>query len=85
MEEPQLIRISKFLSKYLRHEPESLGITLEPGGWVSVEVLLQAAAAHGMPLTRAELEEVVARNDKQRVAFDETGCASVQIRGTACL
>lgn len=73
MEESQLIRISKFLSKHLRHEPESLGITLEPGGWVSLDVLLRAAAAHGMPLTRAELEEVVARNDKQRFAFDETG------------
>jgi putative RNA 2'-phosphotransferase len=73
MEDSQLIRISKFLSKYLRHEPERLGITLELGGWVSVDVLLRAAAAHGVPLTRAELEEVVARNDKQRFAFDETG------------
>src|SRR5262245_58830530 len=73
MEESQLIRISKFLSKYLRHEPELLGITLEPGGWVSVDVLLQAAAAHGMPLTRDQLKEVVACNDKQRFAFDETG------------
>ncbi len=41
---------------------------LEPGGWAPVDALL---AASGM--TRAELEEVVARNDKQRFAFDATG------------
>jgi putative RNA 2'-phosphotransferase len=73
MEESELIRISKFLSKHLRHQPERLGLTLVPGGWVSVEELLRAAAAHGVPLTRQELEEVVARNDKQRFSFDETG------------
>ena len=28
------VTVSKFMSKYLRHEPETLGLTLEPGGWV---------------------------------------------------
>ncbi len=73
MEESRLIRISKFLSKYLRHDPEALSITLEPGGWIDVATLLRAAAARGMAITRAELDEVVARNDKQRFAFDESG------------
>ncbi len=68
-----LVRTSKFLSKYLRHAPDTLGLTLEPGGWVGVEELLAAAARRGMPLSRAELEEVVARNSKQRFSFDETG------------
>lgn len=35
--------------------------------------LLEALAAHGHPISRAELEAVVAGNDKQRFAFDETG------------
>ncbi len=73
MDEARLVRASKYLSKHLRHQPERLGLTLAPGGWVEVAALLAACAAHGMPLTRAELDEVVARNNKQRFAYDETG------------
>jgi len=73
MERERLIRTSKFLSKHLRHEPQRLGLTLEPGGWVAVADLLQGCARAGMPLTREELQEVVAGNDKQRFAFDDTG------------
>lgn len=69
----QQIRVSKFLSKHLRHEPEQLGLLLAPGGWVEVAVLLRACAEHRFPLTRAELEAVVARSDKQRFSFDATG------------
>jgi putative RNA 2'-phosphotransferase len=69
----RLVRASKFLSKYLRHAPDKLGLTLAPGAWVSVAALLAAAARHGMPLTRAELDEVVARNNKRRFSYDETG------------
>lgn len=73
MEEARLVRTSKFLSRHLRHEPEGLGLELGPGGWVSVDALLTGCAAKGMSLTRAELEEVVARNSKQRFSFDESG------------
>lgn len=73
MDERQLVRTSKFLSKYLRHQPQALGLALEAGGWVRVDDLLAAAARHGMPLSRPELAEVVARNNKQRFAFDEHG------------
>ena len=44
-----------------------------PGGWVEVHALLAASARKGFRIDRAELEEVVARNDKKRFAFDETG------------
>src|SRR5690348_4971121 len=73
MEESQLVKISKFLSKYLRHGPERLGLSLQPGGWVEVDALLAACARHGFPVTREGLEEVVARNNKQRFAFDQSG------------
>lgn len=65
--------LSKFLSRHLRHRPEALGLTLQEGGWVAVADLLAACAAHGRPLTRPELAELVENNDKQRFAFDETG------------
>ncbi len=73
MEEARLVKISKYLSKHLRHEPERLGLTLEPGGWVAVADLLAACDAHGFPVSRAELDEVVADNSKQRFSFDAAG------------
>ncbi|HVF57699.1 MAG TPA: RNA 2'-phosphotransferase [Pyrinomonadaceae bacterium] len=73
MDNERLIKISKYLSKHLRHQPERLGLELAPGGWVEVDRLLGSCAAHNVLITRAELEEVVARNDKQRFSFDETG------------
>jgi putative RNA 2'-phosphotransferase len=70
---PRHVRVSKYLSLHLRHHPERLGLTLGAGGWVAVDQLLDACARDGFPITRAELEEVVATNDKQRYSFDETG------------
>lgn len=67
------VRISKYLAKHLRHQPERIGLTLDRHGWVGVEELLGAAAAHGFPFSRQELEQVVAENDKQRYALDTAG------------
>ena len=73
MNEARTVRISKYLSKHLRHAPERIGLTLEPGGWVGVEYLLAACARQNMSLTRDELNEVVQNNNKQRFGFDPTG------------
>ena len=70
---PRLVTVSKFMSKYLRHEPEALGLVLEPGGWVFVDDLLDGAADVGFRISRAELDQVVADNDKRRFSFDESG------------
>lgn len=67
------IHISKFLSLVLRHKPETIGVRLEDGGWIEVETLLNACAAHQFPLTREELRAVVTGNDKQRFAFSDNG------------
>lgn len=72
MDKTRHVKISKYLSKYLRHSPERLGLTLAPGGWVGVDELLDACAVDQFPVTRSELEEVVATSDKQRFSFDET-------------
>jgi putative RNA 2'-phosphotransferase len=63
------VRVSKRLSAVLRHRPGSVGLTLDPQGWVEVDTLLTALAAHGRPVTRAELDAVVAGNDKRRFAI----------------
>jgi putative RNA 2'-phosphotransferase len=73
MDNDRLVKISKYLSKHLRHQPERLGLKVASGGWVEVDLLLAACASHNFAINRAELEEVVARNDKQRFSFDETG------------
>jgi putative RNA 2'-phosphotransferase len=73
MNEQRRVKVSKFLSRHLRHAPADLGLTLQPGGWVGVEDLLAGCNRSGVPLTRGELEEVVRTSDKQRFAFDETG------------
>ena len=72
-EDRRRLLLSKYLSKYLRHRPEDLGLTLMPGGWVEVDALLAASVRKGFPVSRDEIEEVVARNDKKRFAFDESG------------
>lgn len=73
MNNAQLVKISKYLSKHLRHHPERLGVELLPGGWVAVEQLLAACKKNAFPISWAQLEEVVAKNDKQRFSFDSTG------------
>ncbi|WP_138895037.1 RNA 2'-phosphotransferase [Streptomyces chryseus] len=70
MDERRTTKVSKYLSKHLRHQPGRIGITLDRNGWVEIDTLLRAAAAHGFPITRAELDHVVAVNDKQRFAVD---------------
>ena len=66
------VRTSKFLSLVLRHRPQTIGVTLDPAGWIGVDDLLEALARHGRPLTRAELDAIVAGSDKQRFAIDRS-------------
>jgi putative RNA 2'-phosphotransferase len=73
MQENQRVRLSKRMSKVLRHAPGSVGLTLDAHGWVAVDDLLAALSSHGPPVTRAMLDEVVRLNDKRRFAVDETG------------
>lgn len=67
------VRISKYLARHLRHDPQRIGLVLDAAGWAGTEALLAAAAADGFPFTRGELEAVVAGNDKQRYALSCDG------------
>ncbi|EYR62612.1 RNA 2'-phosphotransferase [Actinotalea ferrariae CF5-4] len=67
-----LVRTSRRISRVLRHAPQPVGLTLDRAGWVSVGDLLDALARHGTTVTRDELEQVVAGNDKQRFELDLT-------------
>ena len=73
MDERQRTRISKFLSKHLRHAPDAIGIALDAAGWTDIDALLAACAAQGVVLDRAGLADIVAASPKQRFAIDATG------------
>jgi putative RNA 2'-phosphotransferase len=62
------VRVSKRLSYVLRHRPDSVGLSLDEAGWVDVDDLTAA-----LGIDRAELDAVVAGNDKQRFAYDGPG------------
>ena len=61
------------MSFVLRHNPASIGLSLNPAGWAQVDELLRAARKAGKPLTRDRLQQVVEQNEKQRFSFSEDG------------
>lgn len=67
------LKISKFLSLVLRHQPEKIGLRLSESGWVSVEQLIEGSRKHGIEFTLEELQQVVASNDKKRFSFSADG------------
>jgi putative RNA 2'-phosphotransferase len=74
-------QISKRLSFVLRHRPDSIGITLDAAGSVSVEALRTALARVGTPLARVDLEAIVATNAKKRFAFSTDGTMIRAVQG----
>ena len=64
---------SKLLSLVLRHNPETIGLTLDAEGWTVIDDLLARAARHGTFMTRPELDEIVATSDKKRFAISGDG------------
>ena len=65
-EKKHIQKVSRLLAKVLRHSPEDLGIALDEAGWVDVSALLNALDEYGLPTTTAQLETIVATNDKKR-------------------
>ncbi|MCB1711401.1 MAG: RNA 2'-phosphotransferase [Candidatus Riesia sp.] len=69
MHPKQIKKVSKFLSYVLRHNPDKLHLTIEPGGWADVDEILKAMDN----FTLEDLKKVVELNDKKRFAFSEDG------------
>lgn len=62
--------LSKFLSLILRHKPESVGLTLDPHGWVNVDKLLVGMQQSGKRITLNDLKEIVKDDNKCRYSFN---------------
>ncbi|HEX8584431.1 MAG TPA: RNA 2'-phosphotransferase [Allosphingosinicella sp.] len=65
--------ISKYLALILRHKPEAAGLSLDREGWAPVEDVVAAVGRRFGGFTRADLQDLVRSNDKQRYALDGSG------------
>lgn len=65
------LRLSCFLSRILRHEPEIVGITIDKYGWADVKKLLQGMREKGRTIDEELLEKIVREDNKQRYSFNE--------------
>jgi putative RNA 2'-phosphotransferase len=72
MTEKEAVKISKFLSLVLRHQPETIGICLDDNGWTDVDELIEKATKAGFEIDRDILQFVVDSNSKKRFTLDET-------------
>ncbi len=70
MDQSSLKRLSKFLSRILRHQPEAIGLSLDANGWADISQLLEKAAQHQHPMDIDILKHIVATNPKQRFSLD---------------
>lgn len=70
---PSQEKVSKLLSYLLRHQPQSIGLTLDREGWAEIDELLDCAQRHGKKITRALIEQAVRLNDKKRFALSPDG------------
>jgi putative RNA 2'-phosphotransferase len=68
-----LVKISRFISLVLRHKPQVIGLTLDAGGWASVDDLISGTQRARVPLTLDRLQQIVAKDDKQRYTFSDDG------------
>lgn len=68
-----LIKTGRYISYLLRHHPEDGGLTLDGHGWADVNELISAVGRRYTGFTRAELDEIVATNNKQRFSYSEDG------------
>ncbi|MBK5073439.1 RNA 2'-phosphotransferase [Budviciaceae bacterium CWB-B4] len=77
----QHAEVSKFLSYVLRHQPESIGLTLDSEGWADIDTLITCAAKDGKHLNIALIQSVVETSDKKRFALSEYGLRIRAVQG----
>ena len=77
-------KISKFLSLVLRHQPQTIKITLDKEGWADIETLIaniNRFNSLGFSLNRSQLDKVVATNDKKRFEISHDGSQIRAVQG----
>lgn len=64
------VKLGKFLSLVLRHNPDAAGISLDEHGWADVQELLAGVRRSGRQINMEMLERIVGENNKQRYSFN---------------
>ena len=65
-----LVKLSKFVSLVLRHQPEVIGLKLDENGWADVDRFIELAKKNGTDISKSVLEEIVETNNKKRFSFN---------------
>ena len=65
------VKLGRFLSLVLRHDPHAAGITLDEHGWADVNALLAGVNRTGRKIDLFTLETIVRETNKQRYSFNE--------------
>ena len=69
----RLTKISKYLSFILRHEPESIGLKLDPQRWANVDELVEKANSNGKTITLTQVQQVVTLNEQKIFVLSDDG------------
>jgi putative RNA 2'-phosphotransferase len=67
------VELSKLLSFVLRHRPDTIGLALDPQGWVSIDELVEKGNAAGTRFSRDNLLQIVETSDKKRFSVSADG------------
>ena len=69
------VKLSRFISKILRHQPQIIGIEIErTGAWADVNALMEGINAKSkFHIDRPLLEQIVAADGKGRYSFNADG------------
>lgn len=66
-------QISRFMSLVLRHDPGSIGLSLDENGWAAIQELIDCMNRHGKRVEREMILRVVETSDKQRFRISDDG------------
>ncbi|EGC04772.1 RNA 2'-phosphotransferase [Ruminococcus albus] len=64
------VSLGRFISLVLRHQPQTIGLTLDEHGWADTKALIKGVCATGRKLDIETLERIVRENNKQRYSFN---------------
>ncbi|QLP96950.1 MAG: RNA 2'-phosphotransferase [Rhodoblastus sp.] len=79
--DPDLVKVSTFISLVLRHRPEAAGLTLDREGWTATDALVEGARRAGVALDRAVIDRILAQPGKRRFALSPDGSRIRALQG----
>ena len=64
-------KLSIFISRILRHQPEIANVRIDEHGWANVDELITGINGTGRKIDKVLLEKIVREDSKQRYSFNE--------------